>query len=162
MADLKVALQTVFGNEGGYVNNPHDPGGETKFGIAKKYHPEVDIKNLTIDQAADIYRREYWKFDRLQSQVVATKVFDIAVNDGVGQAIKLLQRAVAYVKGVTLADDGLMGLVTIAMTNACDEGKLLSELRARACWFYAIIELRKPDALEDETFMLGWMRRAVR
>lgn len=49
-----------FDAEGGYVNNPKDPGGETKYGIAKRSHPDVDIKNLTLDGAIDIYHREYW------------------------------------------------------------------------------------------------------
>lgn len=50
----------VLKHEGGYVNDPKDPGGETNFGIAKRYHPHVDIKNLTEREAADIYLREYW------------------------------------------------------------------------------------------------------
>ncbi len=55
-AALKFALKW----EGGYVNDPDDPGGETKYGISKRAHPEVDIKNLTVAQAGEIYKREYW------------------------------------------------------------------------------------------------------
>lgn len=49
-----------FDAEGGYVNDPRDPGGETKYGIAKRSHPKEDIKNLTIEQAITIYNKEYW------------------------------------------------------------------------------------------------------
>lgn len=54
------AFSLTVGLEGGYSNDPRDPGGETKFGICKKYHPGLDIKNLTIEQAKDIYYKEYW------------------------------------------------------------------------------------------------------
>ncbi len=53
-----------FDAEGGYVNDPVDPGGETKYGISKRANPEVDIKNLTLDGAIAIYKRKYW--DRYQ------------------------------------------------------------------------------------------------
>lgn len=58
--NFDLAFKTTVGLEGGYTNDPDDPGGETKFGIAKKYHPNVDIKNLTLEQAKEIYRKEYW------------------------------------------------------------------------------------------------------
>lgn len=54
------AFALTVGLEGAYSNDPHDPGGETKFGICKKYHPDTDIKNLTIEQAKEIYLNEYW------------------------------------------------------------------------------------------------------
>lgn len=71
--------------EGGYVNNPNDPGGETKFGITKRYHPNVDIKNLTIEKAAAIYKTEYWdklNLDQYSFIPFRWKVFDIAVHQG--------------------------------------------------------------------------------
>jgi Glycosyl hydrolase 108/N-acetylmuramoyl-L-alanine amidase len=62
VGNLQAALDFVLGDdiEGGYVNNPADPGGETKFGICKRYHPDVDIKNLSREGAMAIYAREYW------------------------------------------------------------------------------------------------------
>jgi lysozyme family protein len=71
--------------EGGYVNNPADPGGETKYGISKKYHPTVDIANLTINEAIIIYQKEYWlklNLDRFNFLPFRWKIFDIAVNQG--------------------------------------------------------------------------------
>jgi hypothetical protein len=54
------AFEFTVGLEGGYSNDPNDPGGETKYGISKRFNPEVDVKNLTLEQAKDIYRRKYW------------------------------------------------------------------------------------------------------
>ena len=60
MAEFKAAFQLVIANEGEYVNDPQDPGGETKFGISKRSYPQLDIKNLTIDQAQNIYKTDFW------------------------------------------------------------------------------------------------------
>jgi lysozyme family protein len=78
------AFALVIGVEGGYVNNPEDPGGETKFGISKRRYPTIDIKNLTIDQAKVIYRRDYWDAHDLDPRPwrEALLVFDCAVNGG--------------------------------------------------------------------------------
>lgn len=54
------AVEFVLAYEGGYVNDPNDPGGETNFGISKRAYPNVDIKNLTREDVIDIYRRDYW------------------------------------------------------------------------------------------------------
>lgn len=54
------AFELTVGLEGAYSNDPNDPGGETKFGIAKRYHQSVDIKNLTLEGARAIYYNEYW------------------------------------------------------------------------------------------------------
>ena len=50
------AFDLLMLNEGGYVNNPNDPGGETKYGVSKKAYPDIDIENLTLEQAKKIYR----------------------------------------------------------------------------------------------------------
>lgn len=77
-------LYTINRWEGGYVDDPDDPGGETKYGISKRKYPDVDIKNLSIDDAVEIYRRDYWgKIPMGDWGVqVCWKVFDIFVNTG--------------------------------------------------------------------------------
>jgi hypothetical protein len=85
------AIAFVLEHEGGYVNNPQDPGGETNFGISRRAYPDLDIKNLTKEQAIEIYKKDYWgaagcggmnwPFDII--------MFDTAVNVGVMRAIKL-------------------------------------------------------------------------
>jgi len=81
--------------EGGYSNNPSDPGGETKYGISKRAHPDVDIKNLTLDDAKEIYRKEYWDATGCGNlpEPLDMVVFDTAVNMGTGRANVLLADA---------------------------------------------------------------------
>lgn len=58
--NFNLALGFVLRHEGGYVNDPADPGGETNFGISKRYHPDEDIKNMTAKRAGEIYLNDYW------------------------------------------------------------------------------------------------------
>ena len=89
------AFDRLLGHEGGYVNDSRDPGGETNWGISKRSYPNVDIKALTQADAKAIYRRDFWapvRADELPD-VVRFDVFDAAVNHGVSQSAKWLQRA---------------------------------------------------------------------
>ena len=54
------AIAFTLQREGGHVNDPDDPGGETNFGLSKRAYPYLDIAGLTLDQATHIYRRDYW------------------------------------------------------------------------------------------------------
>ena len=60
MSKFDEIIEVVLEHEGGYVNDPKDPGGETNFGIAKRSHPDVDIKNLTKEGDKEIYKEVYW------------------------------------------------------------------------------------------------------
>ena len=88
-------IEKVLEHEGGYVNDPTDRGGETKYGITKKFYPDVDIKNLTLDQAKHIYHTDYWR--PAKCDAVPPKLrhiyFDMTVNFGKRGAVKDLQRA---------------------------------------------------------------------
>lgn len=90
--DFETAVTQILKYEGGYVNDPSDPGGETNFGISKRSYPTLDIANLTVDDAKAIYKRDYW--DACDCSTVAWPlsfvVFDCAVNQGVGAAKALL------------------------------------------------------------------------
>lgn len=91
---FETAFKEVIAYEGGYVNDPRDPGGETKFGISKKAYPKLDIKGLTPEKAKEIYRRDYWdplKLEDLNAEA-ALFVFDTAVNQGLGTA-QLMKKA---------------------------------------------------------------------
>lgn len=98
----------LIGHEGGYVNNPRDPGGETKFGISKRSYPKVNIKSLTREQARAIYWTDFWLVCQCANLPKDTDalVFDAAVNHGQQTAIRLLQRA------LDVADDGAFGPVS--------------------------------------------------
>ena len=93
--DFEKAMQFVFRWEGGYVNDKHDPGGETKFGISKRAYPNADIKNLTIEQAKRIYEKDYWIKGgcHLLDWPLSLVHFDACVNHGIKGAEKLKERA---------------------------------------------------------------------
>jgi len=104
------AFTRLLGHEGGYVNDKRDPGGETNWGISKRSYPTLNIASLTEWDAKQIYRRDFWdkcKADKLPPDV-RFDVFDGAVNSGIGQSAKWLQRA------VNVPDDGEIGPITLA------------------------------------------------
>lgn len=89
------ALEHVFKWEGGYVNDPRDPGGETNMGISKRSYPHLDIPNLRKEEAAEIYRRDYWMksgANELEWPLCLTH-FDFAVNAGTWRAEKTLDES---------------------------------------------------------------------
>jgi lysozyme family protein len=139
----------LINHEGGYVFNPHDPGGETKFGISKRSYPHLDIHSLTLADAKTIYRRDFWdraQCDKLHPDL-AFDLFDGAVNSGIGQAIRWLQRSVG------VADDGHVGPLTLASINREND---TSAIRAR----YNGHRLDFMTRLSTwDVFGKGWARR---
>ena len=114
MSDFDRAFDIVVREEGGYVNDPNDPGGETNFGISKRQYPAVDIKNLTPELAKAIYSKDYWtpaSCDQLPWPL-SLYVFDSAVNQGVAPACKMLQRALDTVQ------DGIIGRTSVRLAAA--------------------------------------------
>lgn len=95
MSNFLRACNIVVGVEAGYVNDPRDPGGETKYGISKRSYPNVDIANLTLAAAQAIYLPDFW--DEVQGDMLpwplALFVFDSAVNQGQETARVLMQTA---------------------------------------------------------------------
>lgn len=93
--NFKRSLEFTLKHEGGYINDPKDPGGETKWGISKRAYPNLDIKNLQPSQAADIYANDYWDACGCDGFTFpfCTAVFDTAVNQGVGRAKSFLPSA---------------------------------------------------------------------
>jgi lysozyme family protein len=150
MADFKLAIPIVLQNEGGYVNDPNDPGGETKYGISKHAYPDVDIKNLTEEQASDIYLRDFWKFDGIKIQEVANKVFDSYVNLK-HTAIRLAQNCVG------LPQDGLYGPRTEAAINSMSPTYFLTSYRQALVTYYRELTNDHPIF---ERYLTGWLRRA--
>lgn len=142
------AFQLTVGLEGGYSNNPADPGLETKYGISHRAHPDVDIKSLTLDQAKEIYRRDYWQAARCDSmpERIGHLVFDCAVHHGVKTAIKLLQRA------LKVADDGEFGPVTRGQLLARDTNETADLLMA-----HRMLYLMTCSAWP--TYRVGWAKR---
>jgi lysozyme family protein len=132
---FETAVNTTLQYEGGYVNDPNDPGGETNFGISKKAYPNLDIKNLTIDDAKAIYKRDYWDKLNLDTlpEGITSCVFDSAVNQGIKAASILLQRA-AGVK-----DDGVIGSMTLAAVKAKDPAHLIRDFTVQRILMYSTL-----------------------
>lgn len=165
MSQFDLAIEIVLKHEGGLVDNPADPGGLTNFGISQKAFPDVDIRGLTKEAAAEIYLNKYWtphNFEAITSQAVATKVFDMSVNMGPVAAIRILQQALDFFLAGPIVADGKIGPGTAsAAEHACDlvgDDGVLKELRARYAKYHAEICINNPDR---KVFLLGWMRRDV-
>jgi len=94
---FQAAFTLVVGAEGGYVNDPNDPGGETKYGISKRSFPDVDIANLTLEQAQQIYLTRYWEPLQIDDKPwnIALLKFDAAVNQGANFARQLPDDSIA-------------------------------------------------------------------
>lgn len=139
-------------SEGGYVNHPNDPGGETNFGISKRAYPHLDIKALTWTDAVAIYRRDYWEplnISGLRDQSLADNVVDTAINMGLSAARSLLQQA-ARVKV-----DLIIGPITIAAANADpDTAQRFADLRITR---YHELAEKNPKL---RVFLKGWIARA--
>lgn len=150
MSQFDAIIDRVLSHEGGYVNDPRDPGGETKFGIAKRSYPNLDIRALTREQAVEIYRRDFWQ--RVQGdklpRAVAFQVLDAAVNHGAGNAVRWLQRAAG------VADDGVIGPISLAAVSRADPADLVLLFNAERLSFYT--KLSTFDA-----FGRGWANRVA-
>lgn len=148
------AFNRVIGHEGGYSNHPHDRGGETKFGISSRSYPDLDIKNLTLNQARSIYHSDYWYAAGcyMLPAGLAYAVFDAAVNAGVGRATRWLQEAVGT------APDGVIGpatraAISLSMRNPLNVLETLNAIRLK---HYMDLSQQQTD-----TFGLGWSRRVL-
>jgi lysozyme family protein len=140
----------------GYVNDPTDMGGETKFGVAKKPNPDLNITELKWDQAERVYFRRYWlpahcdELNTLVSPRVAVLHFDGAVNHGVGRQAVFLQRAIGA------KDDGDIGPKTIALAGAKDPIATCNAICDQRAAFYRGIVAAKPVQVK---YLKGWLRR---
>lgn len=145
---FETTFDRLIGHEGGYVNDPADPGGETKFGISKRSYPHLDIKNLTRDQAMEIYHADFWVSLEGADPAIKFQLFDFAVNSGIGTALRKLQLVVG------VADDGHWGPLSKAALAAMDRNDVLMLLNAERLDYMTRLK-NWPDASR------GWARRIV-
>lgn len=158
MADFNIAVEKVFEDEGGYSDHANDRGGKTKYGISQASFPNIDIANLTKEQAKDIYRTHYWKnLGGINYQDLANVVFEICVMSGNKKGITLLQQA-ANRCGAKLAEDGALGGNTLAAANSINPKWILAELRLLQIENFARIVSRNQS---QRAFLLGWINRAL-
>lgn len=142
------AIERVLAHEGGFVDNPDDPGGRTRWGISQRTYPHLDIATLTREQAMALYRRDAWtpiRGDALP-EAVAFQVLDAAVNHGVLRAVGWLQQSL----GVRV--DGVVGPATRTAAADADPIALILAYNAARLEFYARLRT-------FPTFGRGWTRR---
>lgn len=159
-AAFNKAFENVIGVEGGFSDDPRDPGNwtggkeesgklnGTKYGVSAASYPSLDIKSITLDDAKAIYHRDYWQVIRGDdfSFPVSNALFDCAVNSGCTSAAKLLQRSLA------IPSDGKIGKQTISAAQAKDPTELLIDFLTARAVFYARLA-------KFELYGKGWMKR---
>lgn len=159
------ALAFVLAREGGYVNDPADPGGPTNHGVTQKVYdayraergqPTQSVRAITPDEVAHLYDTRYWDPVRGDELLdldgnLALQVFDTAVNAGVSRAIKLLQRA------LHIEEDGQFGPDTLRAVRVADIQTLRDKYLAEREIFYRSLVAQKPQLGK---FLPGWLKRA--
>jgi len=151
-ANFDKCLEMLLHHEGGYVNHPDDPGGETNLGVTKKVYVasggKKSMKKLTVKDVAPIYKKSYWarlKCDDLPSGLDFC-AFDWGVNSGTGRAAKALQK----ICGASV--DGAIGPKTLALINRQSPKYMIEEFGKIRQEFYESLGTFK-------TFGKGWTRR---
>lgn len=154
MPDFDTAFDRVIGHEGGFSDHPADPGGRTNWGITQRTaHANGyfgDVRYMTREDAREIYRVAFWQ--RVQADRydfgIAFNLFDAAVNHGIGNAVRMLQRATG------VADDGFVGPITLAAIKAMGVNDLLLLFNAERLRFYTKLST-------FSTFGRGWVNRVA-
>ena len=126
---FKECLDLVLKSEGGWVNNPNDPGGETNLGVTKAVweewvcHPVNTMKNLTPDDVAPMYEQKYWRpcYGEVLPRGLDFIVFSMGVNAGTGRSVKLLQQSIGCVP------DGIIGPATRSLICASNCATLINK-----------------------------------
>lgn len=167
------AVNEILKQEGGYVNDKTDRGGETNFGISLRFLKLAnldlnddgvidgkDIRDMSREDSKVIYKVNWWdkyKYDLINDYEVATKIFSLAVNMGAHQAHKLAQIAVNRLREQPIKVDGILGAASIRAINTEEPHALLDEIKVCAAHFYINLIA---DNRQYEKYLLGWMRRA--
>lgn len=148
MSVFEQAFRRTVAWEGGYVNHPSDPGGETNYGISRRAYPHENITGMTLERAQFLYHRDYWQPCRCDDlpPLVAIELFDAAVNSGVAQSIRWLQRALG------VADDGVIGPLTVSAAASSGAAGLCARMLGERLAFAASLSTWP-------AFGRGWARR---
>jgi len=153
-------IKIILEWEGGYVNHPDDPGGETNFGIARKFYPSLDIVNLTRGAAIQIYKADYWDKNKIESfpESIRLTMFDMAVNMGYKNAIKVLQTTLNKY-GRKIEIDGIAGPKTFEalsiLSNGFKEIFIFSLTIDRLNYYINLVSARSNMVV----FLKGWAKR---
>lgn len=158
--NFQKCLEALLVHEGGFVNDSRDNGGMTNLGVTIRVweewvgHPvsEKEMRNLTPLMVGPLYKRKYWDLVRADELASGLDycVFDVAVNSGVGRAVKLLQQTV----GAT--PDGGFGSITMGLVKKSEQDveRLISLFSARRLEFLQTLK-------SFPIFGKGWSRRVA-
>ncbi|MBF0121618.1 MAG: secretion activator protein [Desulfobacterales bacterium] len=158
MSDFDKAFERTIKFEGGLSCHKDDKGGITKFGISSSSYPNLDITNLTIDKAKEIYRKDFWnklKLDQIQFPLNAL-IFDFTVHSGQNRAVSLLQEI------LSISKDGIIGHTTLqAIKNKSEQNLkgLCIEYQHKRTLFILNLILSKQSYWDS--FGRGWINRMV-
>jgi len=174
MAEFKQAFKIIIANEGKYVNDPDDPGGETYKGIARKIHSKwegwtsIDIlhkasgfpanleKDTDLQQMVErFYQVQFWdkmKGDEITNQQAANSIFDFAVNAGCSTSVSLAQLVIGA------ETDGVFGTESLAALNAFDPEHFSAAFTVTKIARYITIVKKRP---ESRKYFYGWICRAL-
>lgn len=173
-SDFNKAVEVILKHEGGWVDNPADPGGETNYGISmlivrrEGITPQMlgipnfdrgSMKLMSKDAARAIYKKVFWDrygYEKIFDQRVATKLFDCAVNCGPMRAVRMAQLA-ANQCGQALKDDGILGVNTFVGLNNSDPDRWLKAMCDEMTAYYTGISQRTPKL---KVFLSNWLKRA--
>lgn len=180
MAQFESALNFIIPNEGGFSDDAADPGGVTNHGISLRFLKGLDesvlkkakifgpadaetIRALTPEQAGNLYRLCFWEaapFPKIINQKLANYIFDMAINHGLAQAVKLTQRAICACQKTRdyVIDDGVLGPKTLAGINQASF-MLMPALIAERESFVRFLVQRNPEL---RRFLDGWLNRSYR
>lgn len=148
--DFDKAFDRLIGHEGGYVNDPRDPGGETKFGISKRSYPMLKISSLDLDTAKAIYRQDFWNVLGEECHpAIRFQAFDFAVNSGINTALRKLQKV------LHVADDGHFGTISRKALAALPPSYVLFMYSAERLEFLSMLSTWP-------TFGRGWAARIAK
>lgn len=172
MKTINGAIEEVLANEGGYVNDSRDAGGETNFGItiatARANGYTGPMRDMTRDFAREVYMRQYVQrpgFDKVAalSMPIAYELVDTGVNMGPAVAGKFLQRALNLLTDANLVQDGVVGKASVAALEgflkrrgAEGEKRLLALLNAFQGERYASLA---EGRAANRAFIYGWLGR---
>ena len=180
MKDVETLAREILSREGGYVNDPDDPGGATNHGVTihtmRRLGMDLDgdgqvtpadVRRLSRDQAVEIFLEHYYARPRISALPAALQpsVFDMYVNAG-ANAVRILQRLLCDM-GETVAVDGVIGPKTIAATKAA-HAKAPDHIAdaygiARLNYYYSLADRRPSSrkyARRRDGGKGGWIRRA--
>jgi len=164
MSVFDKAFEDTIIIEGGYADDPLDRGGKTKYGVteslARRYGYEGDMKDLSIDFAKMVYKKEFWdkmRLDEIESDKLKRLIFDAGINHGQGRAVRFAQKAYNTLSERTITVDGIIGSQTINAVNSYPYELDLAYwyVAIRSNYFKAIVD--NDDS--QKRFIRGWGRR---